>query len=141
MAESFSFTKSGSALHHFPKKTLLCITFAEQQQQQNFPSSETEGTQSMQNDSEERKSKLKRIVNHYKWKTEIPLYKTCAIVTPPELFPATKKPHSPGKFHAKIVEVEVDGVAIYRPFGEFHRANSYCHLYGTQGLGQRQAFF
>ncbi|GFX58917.1 hypothetical protein TNCV_806211 [Trichonephila clavipes] len=33
------------------------------------------------------------------------------------------------------------GVAIYCPFGEFHRANSYCHLYGAQGLGQRQAYF
>ncbi|PRD32985.1 UNVERIFIED_CONTAM: hypothetical protein NCL1_18804 [Trichonephila clavipes] len=31
------------------------------------------------------------------------------------------------------------GVAIYRPFGEFHRAKSYCHLYGAQG--QRQAYF
>ncbi|GFX52176.1 uncharacterized protein TNCV_548351 [Trichonephila clavipes] len=31
------------------------------------------------------------------------------------------------------------GVAIYHPFGEFHRANSYCHLYGAQG--QRQAYF
>ncbi|GFT17178.1 hypothetical protein TNCV_4738941 [Trichonephila clavipes] len=29
-------------------------------------------------------------------------------------------------------------VAIYRPFGEFHRAKSYCHLYGAQG--QRQAY-
>ncbi|GFT97530.1 hypothetical protein TNCV_386981 [Trichonephila clavipes] len=28
------------------------------------------------------------------------------------------------------------GVAIYRPFGEFRRAKSYCHLYGAQG--QRQ---
>ncbi|GFW75659.1 hypothetical protein TNCV_4428421 [Trichonephila clavipes] len=26
-------------------------------------------------------------------------------------------------------------------FGEFRRANSYCHLYGAQGLGQRQAYF
>ncbi|GFW39015.1 hypothetical protein TNCV_1830071 [Trichonephila clavipes] len=42
-------------------------------------------------------------------------------------------------FHAKIVEVEIGGVAIYRPFGEFSRANSYCHLYGAQG--QRQAYF
>ncbi|GFS90231.1 hypothetical protein TNCV_508661 [Trichonephila clavipes] len=25
------------------------------------------------------------------------------------------------------------GVSIYRPFGEFRRANSYCHLYGAQG--------
>ncbi|GFU68757.1 hypothetical protein TNCV_4400351 [Trichonephila clavipes] len=28
-------------------------------------------------------------------------------------------------------------VAIYRPFGEFRRAKSYCHLYGAEG--QRQA--
>ncbi|GFW80246.1 hypothetical protein TNCV_461521 [Trichonephila clavipes] len=45
------------------------------------------------------------------------------------------------KFHAKIVEVEIGGVAIYRPFGEFRRANSYCPLYGAQGQGQRQAYF
>ncbi|GFX75340.1 DDE_3 domain-containing protein [Trichonephila clavipes] len=31
------------------------------------------------------------------------------------------------------------GVAIYRPLGEFRRANSYCHLYGGQGL--QQAYF
>ncbi|GFT45931.1 hypothetical protein TNCV_2250691 [Trichonephila clavipes] len=30
------------------------------------------------------------------------------------------------------------GVAIHRPFGEFRRAKSYCHLYGAQG--QRQAY-
>ncbi|GFU79171.1 uncharacterized protein TNCV_2136941 [Trichonephila clavipes] len=30
-------------------------------------------------------------------------------------------------------------VAIYRPFGEFRRAKSYCHLYGAQS--QRQAYF
>ncbi|GFX37062.1 uncharacterized protein TNCV_1712551 [Trichonephila clavipes] len=47
----------------------------------------------------------------------------------------------PIQFHDNIVEVEIDGVAIYRPFGEFRRANSYCHLYGAQGLGQRQAYF
>ncbi|GFW82213.1 uncharacterized protein TNCV_5056881 [Trichonephila clavipes] len=41
--------------------------------------------------------------------------------------------------HGKIVE-EIGGVAIYCPFGEFRRANSYCHLYGAQGLGQRQAY-
>ncbi|GFW10430.1 hypothetical protein TNCV_5097811 [Trichonephila clavipes] len=29
-------------------------------------------------------------------------------------------------------------VAIYRLFGEFSRAKSYCHLYGAQG--QRQAY-
>ncbi|GFT14808.1 hypothetical protein TNCV_3482801 [Trichonephila clavipes] len=29
-------------------------------------------------------------------------------------------------------------VAIYRPFGEFRRAKSYCHLYGAQS--QRQAY-
>ncbi|GFX62815.1 hypothetical protein TNCV_3351411 [Trichonephila clavipes] len=37
---------------------------------------------------------------------------------------------------ATPVVVELGGVAIYRPFGEFRRANSYCHLYGAQGLGQ-----
>ncbi|GFW85981.1 uncharacterized protein TNCV_1967891 [Trichonephila clavipes] len=42
---------------------------------------------------------------------------------------------------SKIVEVEIGAVTIYRPFGEFRRANSYCHLYGAQGLGQRQAYF
>ncbi|GFU95200.1 uncharacterized protein TNCV_4139841 [Trichonephila clavipes] len=35
---------------------------------------------------------------------------------------------SPLQSHGKIVEVEMGGVAIYRPFGEFRRANSYCHL-------------
>ncbi|GFV32452.1 hypothetical protein TNCV_1677381 [Trichonephila clavipes] len=44
-------------------------------------------------------------------------------------------------FHAEIVEVEIGGFAIYRPFGEFRRANSYCHLYFAQGLGRRQAYF
>ncbi|GFX44511.1 uncharacterized protein TNCV_4713371 [Trichonephila clavipes] len=47
----------------------------------------------------------------------------------------------PLQSHCKIVEVEIGGVAVYRPFGEFRRANSYCHLYGAQGLGQRQAYF
>ncbi|GFT52395.1 uncharacterized protein TNCV_502251 [Trichonephila clavipes] len=41
--------------------------------------------------------------------------------------------------HAEIVEVEIGGVAIYRPLGNFRRAKSYCHLYGAQG--QRQAYF
>ncbi|GFW92787.1 uncharacterized protein TNCV_1735801 [Trichonephila clavipes] len=45
----------------------------------------------------------------------------------------------PLQFHAKIVEVEIGGVAIYCSFGEFRRANSYCKLYGAQG--QRQAYF
>ncbi|GFX78211.1 hypothetical protein TNCV_5135581 [Trichonephila clavipes] len=45
----------------------------------------------------------------------------------------------PLQFHAEIVEVEIGGVAIYRTFGEFRRAKSYCHLYGAQG--QRQAYF
>ncbi|GFT87199.1 uncharacterized protein TNCV_4023191 [Trichonephila clavipes] len=45
----------------------------------------------------------------------------------------------PLQFNAEIVEVEIGGVAIYHPFGEFHRAKSYCHLYGAQG--QRQAYF
>ncbi|GFW21003.1 hypothetical protein TNCV_1715101 [Trichonephila clavipes] len=43
--------------------------------------------------------------------------------------------------HGKIVEVEIGGVATYRPFEEFRRANLHSHLYGAQGLGQRQAYF
>ncbi|GFV50304.1 hypothetical protein TNCV_622131 [Trichonephila clavipes] len=54
---------------------------------------------------------------------------------------ATKYPPSTHRTHGKIVEVEIGGVAIYHPFGEFRRANSYCHLCGAQGLGQRQAYF
>ncbi|GFX59773.1 uncharacterized protein TNCV_1778121 [Trichonephila clavipes] len=46
---------------------------------------------------------------------------------------------SPLQLHAEIVEVEIGGVTIYHPFGEFRRAKSYCNLYGAQG--QRQAFF
>ncbi|GFW49163.1 hypothetical protein TNCV_332561 [Trichonephila clavipes] len=41
-------------------------------------------------------------------------------------------------YHAEVVEVEIGGVAIYRPFGEFRRTKSYCHLYGAQS--QRQAY-
>ncbi|GFT71606.1 hypothetical protein TNCV_3020831 [Trichonephila clavipes] len=52
---------------------------------------------------------------------------------------ATKYPPSTHGFIVEIVEVEIGGVAIYRPFGEFRRAKSYCHLYGAQG--QRQAYF
>ncbi|GFX93448.1 hypothetical protein TNCV_1093881 [Trichonephila clavipes] len=37
--------------------------------------------------------------------------------------------------HGKIVVVEMGGVTIYCPFGESCRANSYCQLYGGQGLG------
>ncbi|GFW37033.1 uncharacterized protein TNCV_5019311 [Trichonephila clavipes] len=40
------------------------------------------------------------------------------------------------QFHAEIVEVEIGGT-IYRPFGKFRRAKSYCRLYGAQ----RQAYF
>ncbi|GFW15754.1 uncharacterized protein TNCV_3582521 [Trichonephila clavipes] len=47
----------------------------------------------------------------------------------------------PLQSHGKIVEMEIGGVAIYRPFGEFRRANSYFYLYGIQGVGQRQALF
>ncbi|GFV72520.1 hypothetical protein TNCV_2763841 [Trichonephila clavipes] len=32
------------------------------------------------------------------------------------------------------------GVAIYHLFGEFRRANSYCHLYAAHGQGQRHAY-
>ncbi|GFX17791.1 transposable element Tcb2 transposase [Trichonephila clavipes] len=28
----------------------------------------------------------------------------------------------------KIVEMKIDGVAIYRPIGKFRRAESYCHM-------------
>ncbi|GFY20002.1 uncharacterized protein TNCV_2146951 [Trichonephila clavipes] len=41
----------------------------------------------------------------------------------------------PLPFHALIVEVEMGGVAIYRPFGEFRRTNSYSHLHFAQGQG------
>ncbi|GFX17065.1 uncharacterized protein TNCV_4265911 [Trichonephila clavipes] len=47
----------------------------------------------------------------------------------------------PLQSHGKIVEVEIGGVAIHHPFRKFHRANSYCHMYGAQGLGQQQAYF
>ncbi|GFV87507.1 uncharacterized protein TNCV_3281451 [Trichonephila clavipes] len=47
----------------------------------------------------------------------------------------------PLQFHGRFVEDDVGGVAIYRSFGEFRRANSYCYLYGAQGLDQRQAYF
>ncbi|GFV60917.1 uncharacterized protein TNCV_925311 [Trichonephila clavipes] len=40
----------------------------------------------------------------------------------------------PIQFHGKIVEVEIGSGAIYRPFGEFLLAKSYCHLFGAQGL-------
>ncbi|GFU63405.1 uncharacterized protein TNCV_44511 [Trichonephila clavipes] len=43
--------------------------------------------------------------------------------------PGTGEYFPPIQFHAKIVEVEIGGVAIYRPFEEFRRANSYCHLF------------
>ncbi|GFV17141.1 uncharacterized protein TNCV_3633041 [Trichonephila clavipes] len=47
----------------------------------------------------------------------------------------------PIQFHGKIVEMEIGGGAIYRPFGEFLQAKLYCCLYGAQCLGQRQAYF
>ncbi|GFW39068.1 uncharacterized protein TNCV_1830601 [Trichonephila clavipes] len=46
----------------------------------------------------------------------------------------------PIQSHGKIVEVEIGGDAIYRPFGEFLLAKTYFHLYGAQGLGQRQVY-
>ncbi|GFU67108.1 hypothetical protein TNCV_183721 [Trichonephila clavipes] len=52
---------------------------------------------------------------------------------------ATKYPPSTHGFNAEIVVVEIGDVAIFRPFGEFRRAKSYCHLYGAQG--QQQAYF
>ncbi|GFW51921.1 uncharacterized protein TNCV_1188521 [Trichonephila clavipes] len=53
----------------------------------------------------------------------------------------TREHFPPLQSHGIIVEVEVGGVTIYRLFGEFRRANSYCHLYGAQSLGKRQAYF
>ncbi|GFX17799.1 uncharacterized protein TNCV_2292481 [Trichonephila clavipes] len=47
----------------------------------------------------------------------------------------------PIQFHGKIGEGEIGGGAIYCSFGEFLRAKSYCHLYGAQDLGKRQAYF
>ncbi|GFU61756.1 uncharacterized protein TNCV_4612331 [Trichonephila clavipes] len=55
--------------------------------------------------------------------------------------PRTGEYFHPLQFLTKIVEVEIAGVAICRPFGELNRASSYCHLYGAQGLGPRQAYF
>ncbi|GFT70761.1 hypothetical protein TNCV_2490971 [Trichonephila clavipes] len=52
---------------------------------------------------------------------------------------AAKYPLSTHGFLVETVELEIGGVTIYRPFGEFHRAKSYCHLYGAQG--QRQTYF
>ncbi|GFV48817.1 uncharacterized protein TNCV_1723341 [Trichonephila clavipes] len=44
---------------------------------------------------------------------------------------------TPLQSHGKIAEVEIDGGAIDRSvqssLREFHRAKSYCHLYGAQG--------
>ncbi|GFW09792.1 hypothetical protein TNCV_868541 [Trichonephila clavipes] len=51
---------------------------------------------------------------------------------------ATKYPPSTHGFHAEIVKMEIGGVAIYRPFGEFRQAKSYCHLYGAQGQHDRR---
>ncbi|GFX29155.1 integrase catalytic domain-containing protein [Trichonephila clavipes] len=52
----------------------------------------------------------------------------------PKVLWADSRVQGPGEyfpqlqFHAKIVEVEIGDVAIYHPFGEFRRTNSYCHL-------------
>ncbi|GFT51793.1 hypothetical protein TNCV_4440841 [Trichonephila clavipes] len=35
------------------------------------------------------------------------------------------------RFNAEVVEVDIGGVAIYHPFGEFRRAKSYGDLYGA----------
>ncbi|GFT11330.1 hypothetical protein TNCV_1144191 [Trichonephila clavipes] len=52
---------------------------------------------------------------------------------------ATKHPPSTHGFTCKNCGGGDRGrVAIYRPFGEFRRAKSYCHLYGAQG--QRQVY-
>ncbi|GFT50157.1 uncharacterized protein TNCV_3622171 [Trichonephila clavipes] len=46
----------------------------------------------------------------------------------------------PIQFHGKIVEMEIGGGALYRPFREFLQAKTDFHMYGAQGLGQRQAY-
>ncbi|GFU70611.1 hypothetical protein TNCV_2971711 [Trichonephila clavipes] len=52
---------------------------------------------------------------------------------------ASKHPSSTHGFTCRNCEGGDRGrVAIYRPFEEFRRAKSYCHLYGAQG--QRQAY-
>ncbi|GFW50894.1 hypothetical protein TNCV_3591761 [Trichonephila clavipes] len=51
----------------------------------------------------------------------------------------TKYPPNTHEFKSEIVEVEIGGVAIYRPSGEFRRAKSHYHLFGAEG--QRQAYF
>ncbi|GFT26857.1 uncharacterized protein TNCV_3710211 [Trichonephila clavipes] len=43
----------------------------------------------------------------------------------------------PLKIHGKVMEAEIGGVAIYRPFVEFRRSNSCCHMYGAQSLVPR----
>ncbi|GFT27087.1 hypothetical protein TNCV_4676041 [Trichonephila clavipes] len=48
---------------------------------------------------------------------------------------ATKYPPSTHGFPCRNCG---DGVAIYRPFGEFHRAKSYCHLYGVLRASDRR---
>ncbi|GFX92136.1 uncharacterized protein TNCV_1740561 [Trichonephila clavipes] len=48
----------------------------------------------------------------------------------------------PLQLHTKVVKVEIGGVAINRPCGEFRRAKSYCHLcqviYSQFGLAIHQ---
>ncbi|GFS64692.1 hypothetical protein TNCV_4684871 [Trichonephila clavipes] len=69
---------------------------------------------------------LWQLISTFLWcrtKKKIPAFRECARST---MFPC----RNCGKR---------GGVAIYRPIGEFRRANSYCHLYGVQG--QQQAYF
>ncbi|GFT01507.1 uncharacterized protein TNCV_270121 [Trichonephila clavipes] len=46
----------------------------------------------------------------------------------------TGKYFPPIQFQGKIVEVEIGGGAIHRPFGEFLRAKSYYHLVSGKKL-------
>ncbi|GFW97672.1 uncharacterized protein TNCV_685421 [Trichonephila clavipes] len=71
--------------------------------------------------------------------TEYMLVKSSKVLWAESRVQGTKEYFPPLQFHAKIGEVEIGGVAIYHPFGEFRRDNSYCHLYGAQG--QRQVYF
>ncbi|GFU99583.1 uncharacterized protein TNCV_4083041 [Trichonephila clavipes] len=53
----------------------------------------------------------------------------------PKVLWAESRVQGTGEYFPPLpVKVEIGGVAIHRPFGEFRRANSYCHLYGTQCL-------
>ncbi|GFV78310.1 hypothetical protein TNCV_94701 [Trichonephila clavipes] len=61
----------------------------------------------------------------------------------PEGLGSMPMPSNTLRVHTEYVLVKSVGGIVVSPsivlFGEFCRANSYCHLYGAQG--QRQAYF